>query len=154
RAMAGVPGNTTLDTTKNANEQAAALIMTANNTLTHSPTAGMLCYSAAGATGAGSSNIALGATDSLPLYMDDFGTGNEPAGHRRWILHSAKNSFGMGEDTDGTPGSALYTFQVGSAVSVPNGIPWPPRGYVPLPLFPDVYTTTQRWSFGLPNANF
>jgi hypothetical protein len=158
RAMAGVPGTTTLDTSLNPQEQAAALIMAANSTLTHSPTAAMTCYSAAGATGAGSSNLAIGTglTDAIPLYMTDPGTGNEIAGHRRWILHSAKTRFGLG-NANGSPynANALYTFDFGAPVSVPNGIPWPPRGYVPLALFPAPFGAEgQRWSFGLPGANF
>ena len=152
RAMAGVPGNTTLNSGLNAQEQAAALIMAANNTLTHSPSSGMLCYTAAGATGAGSSNLALGGfTDSIPLYMSDPGAGNEIAGHRRWILHSRKSSFGLGQASGPTNANALYVFDSGApAPSLPNGIPWPPRGYVPLAIFP----ASLRWSFGLPGANF
>jgi hypothetical protein len=158
RAMAGVPGNTTLDTSLNAQEQAAALIMAANSTLTHDPDPGMLCYSAQGDTGAGSSNLAYGTglTDALPLYMSDPGTGNEAAGHRRWILHSRKARFGLG-NANGSPynANALYTFDFGGSSSGTSGIPWPPRGYVPTALFPSPFPGEgQRWSFGLPNANF
>ncbi|MBK7660285.1 MAG: hypothetical protein IPJ28_14645 [Betaproteobacteria bacterium] len=152
RAMAGVPGNTTLNGAINGQEQAAALIMAANGTLTHSPASNMLCYTAAGAAGAGSSNLALGGfTDSIPLYMSDPGSGNEIAGHRRWILHSRKSSFGLGQASGGTNANALEVFNSGAAApSLPNGIPWPPRGYVPLAIFP----ASLRWSFGLPGANF
>ena len=155
RAMAGVPGNTTLDSSLNAQEQAAALIQAATGTLNHSPAPTDACYTSAGATGSGQSNLAGGVTDAIPLFMDD--GGNTSVGHRRWILHSAKNSFGLGVIPDGLnfpPFTALYVFQSGSAVSVPSGIPWPPRGYVPLQIFPDQYTSTQLWSFGLPNADF
>jgi uncharacterized repeat protein (TIGR01451 family) len=151
RAMAGVPAATTLNSSLDAQQQAAALIMAANNTLTHAPASNMLCYTSAGATGAAQSNLALGSTDSLPLYMSEPGNGNQPVGHRRWILHSRKTSFGMGQANNA---NALHTFQNGPVVAVPNGIPWPPRGYVPLALFPTQFTTTQRWSFGLPGANF
>src|SRR5688572_23511298 len=51
RAMAGVPGNTTLDSGLNSQEQAAALIMAANDTLTHTPSPGMACYTQAGYDG-------------------------------------------------------------------------------------------------------
>jgi hypothetical protein len=159
RAMAGVPGNTTLDTSLNGQQQAAALIMAANSTLTHAPSAGMTCYSQAGYNGASSSNIALGTglTDAIPLYMTDPGAGNEVVGHRRWILHSAKTRFGLGNANGAAyNGNALYTFDnINQSIPVPSGIPWPPRGYVPLALFPAPFGAEgQRWSFGLPGANF
>jgi hypothetical protein len=158
RAMAGVPGNTTLDSGLNGQEQAAALIMAANDTLTHYPSPGMACYTQAGYDGAGSSNLAIGTglTDAIPLYMSDPGSGNEVVGHRRWILHSRKSRFGLGNAT-GSPynANALYAFDFGANASAPNGIAWPPRGYVPLALFPTPFGGEgQRWSFGLPGANF
>ena len=132
--------------------------MAANSTLTHAPTSGMACYSQAGYDGASSSNIAIGTglTDAIPLYMTDPGGGNQVVGHRRWILHSRKSRFGLG-NANGAPynANALYTFDFGATASVPNGIPWPPRGYVPLALFPAPFGGEgQRWSFGLPGANF
>ncbi|MBE0528932.1 MAG: hypothetical protein IH629_07005, partial [Thermoleophilia bacterium] len=159
RAMAGVPGNTTLDTTKNAQEQAAALIMAANSTLNHTPPSGYACWSQAGYDGASTSNLALGTglTDSIPLYMTDPGAGNEIVGHRRWILHSRKSSFGLGQANGVTyNASALSVFDFSApAPPLPDGIAWPPRGHVPMALFPAPYGGEgQRWSFGLPGANF
>ena len=151
RAMAGVPGNTTLDASRNAAQQAAALIMAANGVLDHNPPSSYACWTSAGANAAGGSNLSYGSIDPLPLYMSEPGAGNEPVGHRRWILDSRKNNFGVGQVNDF---NALYAFQRGSAVSVPNGIAWPPRGYVPLALFPTAFTSVQRWSFGLPGADF
>jgi hypothetical protein len=159
RAMAGVPGNMVNDTTKNAQEQAAALMFAANGTISHSPPSNWTCYTSLGSAGAGSSNISVwypaGGYDPLELYMDDDGTGNEIAGHRRWILDSSHASFAVGDATDGGyEGNALYAFGQGGSASVPNGIPWPPRGYVPLDLFPVGGMSAPRWSFGLPNADF
>jgi hypothetical protein len=154
RAMAGVAGNTALDTTLNAQEQAAALIMSANNTLNHYPPNTLACWTQAGYDGAGSSNLALGSfSDAIMLYMSDPGSGNQIAGHRRWILHSRKSRFGFGQTNNA---NALYTFDFGvPQPSLPNGIPWPPRGYVPLALFPVPFGGEgQRWSFGFPNAGF
>lgn len=151
RAMAGVPGNTALNSALDGQQQAAALIMAANNTLTHSPPSNLLCWTQAGYNGASSSNLARGGfTDSIPLYMSDFGSGNESAGHRRWILHSRKGNFGLGQASGGTNANALHVFDSSGAASGSAGIPWPPRGYVPLALFP----SSLRWSFGLPGANF
>src|SRR4051812_13088157 len=157
RAMAGVPGNMVNDTTKNAQEQAAALIMNANDTLTHAPTSNMTCYTQAGYNGASTSNIAIYSAgyDPLGLYMSDPGQGNEMAGHRRWILDSAHASFAVGATTNGgQETNALYAFGTGGSAAAPNGIPWPPRGYVPMALFPDNSFGSARWSFGLPNADF
>jgi uncharacterized repeat protein (TIGR01451 family) len=154
RAMAGVSGNTTLNSSLDAQQQAAALIMSANNTLNHFPASNLTCWTQAGADGAGTSNLSLGVTDSVQIYMSEPGNGNQPVGHRRWLLDSRKNSFGHGQVTDGPNTNALYAFQRGSVVPVPNGIPWPPRGYVPLALFPTQFTSVQRWSFGLPGASF
>jgi hypothetical protein len=156
RAMAGASGNTTLDTSLNAQQQATALIMAANNTITHSPTPVMTCYSASGAAGANSSNLEYGVDDSLQIYMSDPGTNF--VGHRRWILYSAKGISGLGQAT-GPSGSysALSVFDgSGSSPLAGNGIPWPPRGYVPLDLFPSLFTggAGQLWSFGLPGADF
>jgi hypothetical protein len=149
RAMAGVPGTTTLNAGLNAQQQATALLMAASGTINHFPPASSPCYSASGAEGAASSNLAYGPIDSLPLYLSDIG--NPEAGHRRWILDSSKGSFGLGQ-ANGQAHSfnAMYVFDQSQPRSVPNGIAWPPRGYVPLALFPD----SGYWSFGLPNAEF
>lgn len=153
RAMAGVSGNTTLNSTVNAQQQAAALIMAASEKLTHTPDATWSCFTDAGRVGANQSNLSLGLIDALPQWMTDPGPLNTGAGHRRWILDSRKQNFGLGQAVSrtGTPTSALYAVQRGPVVSVPNGIAWPPRGYVPLALFPAPFSSSegQRWSFGL-----
>jgi hypothetical protein len=163
RAMSGVPGATTLNSGVNAQEQAAALYMARNSLLSHTPNQTLPCWTQAVTTGAGGSNLALGTnlTDSIPLYMSDPGGGNEVLGHRRWILHSAKTTFGIGEAVNASTSliaNALHVFtNLGQSVSSPNGITWPPRGYAPLALFPVPFTNPPegaRWSFGYPNANF
>ncbi|OIN59465.1 CAP domain-containing protein [Arsenicibacter rosenii] len=148
RRLVGLPDNMTLDPSRNAATQEAALMMLANNSLSHSPPTSWLCYTATGAAGAGSSNIAIGsfAANAIKLYMDDPGSGNEPAGHRRWILYSRANSFGTGSTNNS---DALWVF---NAFSTPAGLPpyvaYPPAGYVPRALVP------QRWSISIPSANF
>ena len=150
RAMAGLPGTTTLDTSLSANQQQpAALIMNANGQITHSPSPAMACYSAAGAAGAASSNLAYGSLDAMPIYMSD--PGNPDVGHRRWILDSRKNTFAIGQSG---VFNAMYVFDMSASRAVPAGIAWPPRGYVPLDLMPVAYTGEQYWSFGYPNADF
>lgn len=73
-------------------EQAAALIMAANSTPSHTRPNTLLCGTQAGYDGASTSNLALGTglTDAIPLYMSDPGAGNQVVGHRRWVLHSRK----------------------------------------------------------------
>jgi uncharacterized protein YkwD len=142
------------DTSKNASSQEAALIMSVNNSLSHSPPPGWQCYTSAGAAAAGSSNIALGAAGprAIDLYIKDPGSYNSAVGHRRWILHPPRSSFGIGS-VGGTTrdANALLVF-AGTTTRPPADIvAWPPRGFVPYRL---VYP---RWSFSLnsaPSANF
>ena len=47
--------------------------------------------------------------------------------------------------------NALWVFgPMGSRPSTPNGVSWPPQGYVPWQLLPE----SNRWSFSWNNANF
>jgi hypothetical protein len=158
RAMAGVVSNVTLNTAVSAQQQATALIMQANNTLDHFPNSVSTpnCFTSLGATGAGQSNLALATPslgDSLPIYMSE--PGNPSAGHRRWLLSSTAREFGVGQTS--TAG-AIWVPQLGGgltgAATAPNGIAWPPRGFVPLALFPNYFVSNQLWSFGYPSANF
>ena len=99
RKLAGLSNTVILDQNAHeANCQAAALIMDANDNLSHSPPNNWSCWTQAGSNGAGSSNLALGAhaSGAISLYMIDPGSGNEPAGHRRWILNSRATKFGTG----------------------------------------------------------
>jgi hypothetical protein len=145
RAMAGVSGNTVIDSTQNTLEQAAAHLMAANNQLSHFPPNTWTCWTQTGYDGAGQSNLALGYSDALVGYMSDDGTPS--AGHRRWILHTAKGKFSIGQANSA---NALYAFDFTGSSSATQGIPWPPRGYVPIQLFPG----SGYWSFGYAGASF
>lgn len=158
RAMAGVPAGIVFDPSLNAKAQAAALMMSANNDLSHGPPPSWRCYSNLGAAGAGSSNLALGAFGwgAIDLYMEDPGEGNYFVGHRRWVLHPHTLLMGTGDvpPGDGRPASnALAVFGASTdpapALREPEGfVAWPPRGYVP-------YTVVYpRWSFSFPDADF
>lgn len=159
RAMAGVPADVVLDAAMSAKAQAAALIMSANGTLSHTPPAGWLCYTALGAQGAGSSNLALGVYgwDAIDLYMEDPGSGNYFVGHRRWVLHPPIQQMGTGDVPAGGgqwAANSLVVFGGARASSAPavreleGFVAWPPRGYVP-------YTVVYpRWSFSYPGADF
>lgn len=60
RAMAGVPATVVLSDEFNAKAQKAALMMSVNRQLSHSPDSAWTCYSAEGAEAAGKSNLYLG----------------------------------------------------------------------------------------------
>lgn len=153
RAMVGQPADITFNTTKSDKDQAAALMMSANNKLSHSPTASWLCYSATGKEAAGKSNLALGTCgpESVNGYMRDDGDGNEWVGHRRWVLHSVAKEMGTGDvPTSGTyrPANALWVIGDYKTSATAKFIAWPNEGYVPAPLVP------ARWSLGYPGADF
>lgn len=145
-------GNVTFDNTYNTQTQAATLMMSASNLLSHcigtpDPCSGLTCYTTTGSIGAQNSNLALGAyaSSAIKLYIDDPGGGNIYAGHRRWILYSRALSFGHGcnNNTD-----ALWVFgTIATPSTLPSFIAFPSAGFFPRTLVP------QRWSFGIPDAD-
>jgi len=88
------------DATRNAKAQECALMMHANNSLSHSPPMGWDCWNSDGSEAAGKSNIATTpGVRAVDLYMAD--PGNETTiGHRRWILNNGLGPVGLGS-TDG-----------------------------------------------------
>ncbi len=73
-------------------EAQAALIMAANMNLSHTPDSTWLCYSADGASGAGTSNLILQSGSFTPSsekqvfdYLVDLNVGT--LGHRRWVIY-------------------------------------------------------------------
>ena len=158
RALVGLPPATLLTGTPTTQAQAAALMMSANNALSHAPPTSWLCYSANGATGAANSNLALGISGVAAIdgYMSEPGAGNSAAGHRRWILYPPRAAFGTGD----VPTSAssnprandLFVFgPTTTRPATPNGIAWPPEGFVPYQNLP---AGSNRWSLSFPGANF
>jgi len=151
RVMAGLPGSVTVNLTHSAMNQQAALMMDANSSLNHAPPSSWTCYSADGATAAGSSNLALGnnGPSAIHAYMAD--TGTPSLGHRRWVLYSRLGEVGTGD----TPrANALWVFggNVTAPANATDGIAWPPRGFVPWTS--KVAAPTDPWSFSLPGADF
>ena len=151
RNLVGLSNNVVFDQNAyEANCQAAALIMDANDNLSHTPPNNWTCWTQAGSNGAGSSNLALGAhaSGAISLYMIDPGTGNEPAGHRRWILYSRATKLGTGS-TSSSAANALFVFGPTAVPPIlPSFIAYPCEGFFPRSL------TMTRWSFGIPGANF
>ena len=157
RAMAGVPAGIVSNDIFNAKDQDAALMMSANNQLSHSPPSSWTCYTADGANAATNSNLAWGSAgpDAITGYMFDHGANNAPVGHRRWLLYPQTQTMGTGDvEAAGTNASANATWVFDGNYGGPrpstrtNFVSWPPPGFVPYPI---VYP---RWSFSYPGADF
>jgi hypothetical protein len=148
RRIVGLNDNTTLDTTLYQKYREAALMMKANNALSHTPPTSWYCYTTLGYQGANTSNLALGAhaADAVTLFINDYGTNNFSAGHRRWILHSAKTKFSYGT-TDYSMSLGVIGL-AGGNTQIPEYIAYPPSGYIPRQL------VFGRWSFGIPGGGF
>jgi hypothetical protein len=154
RAMAGLSGDIVFDPGFSAMCQEAALMMSAENALSHGPMPGWACYTADGATAAGKSNLALGiqGPGAIAGYIEDPGAGNTVVGHRRWILLPPQTTMGTGSIANVFPHSAsnaLYVVDLASWAATPVvGVPWPPAGFVPYEV---VYP---RWSFQIEGGDF
>ena len=157
RAMAGLPANITLTNTFNTNAQLAALIMSANNNLSHTPPPTWNCFSTSGSNAANNSNLSLGTAgpDAVDGFITDPGAGNSAAGHRRWLLYPQTQIMGTGDIP------AQGGFSAANAIWVFDGnfggprpatrtayVSWPPSGFVPAAV------AYPRWSFAFTNADF
>jgi len=126
--------------------QECALMQTAHGQLSHSPTPDWKCYTAAGASTAGQSNLAggSGAVKAIDMYMSD-GGGNI-LGHRRWILSSVTQvAFGST--------SSFSCMRVMGSTSVPQPRPWaafPSPGTVPF----DIFSKNFAWGGGVDQAGW
>jgi uncharacterized protein YkwD len=146
RQMAGLT-DVTFDSTLSAKAQQMALMIQAQNALSHSPDSSWKCYTADGADAAGHSNIALGASgaDAITLYMEDPGDFNTAVGHRRWLLYPDEVQMGSGSTSSA---NAVWVLGPFGSNPAPEWTAWPPAGYVPSQL---VYP---RWSLSRDNADF
>ena len=157
RAMAGVPATLQLRDEYNGKAQQAALMMSVNSQLSHSPEVSWRCYTEAGAEAAGSSNLYLGVYGPAAItgYIYDPGTSNYPVGHRRWILYPQTEWMGTGDippTASYWSSNALWVFDENIWQPRPETrdpyVAWPPPGYVPYQVvFP-------RWSFAYAGADF
>ena len=157
RAMAGIPAAVVPDAVYAAKAQQAALMMSANRQLNHTPPATWTFYTAEGAEAAKNSNLALGTTGpaSIDGLMFDTGANNPAAGHRRWFLYPQTKRMGTGNvaASQGFPASdATWVIDSNYGTSRPvtrdNLVAWPPPGFVPYSLVP------ARWSCSLGDASF
>ncbi len=126
RYLAGLP-EVTANTGANDDAQSCALMMHANNTLSHDPPTSWTCYDSAGADAAGNSNIASGpAVMAMDMYMQDWG--NETTiGHRRWILSNQLGPVGIGS----TSRYSCLKVIGGSGSAGADWQAWPPPGDFP-----------------------
>jgi uncharacterized protein YkwD len=143
RSLAGL-APVTQNASLNASAQAAALMMSANGALSHDPSSSWKCYSQAGASAAGRSNLALSypsisSGQIIDLYMDDPGSTNFAVGHRRWVLNPFTTQVGTGS-TD-TANALTVIGPTSRNRPNPRWVGWPTAGYFPNAIEPD-----GRWS--------
>lgn len=156
RAMAGLPASVTFDAVESARNQEAAVIMSANNSLSHHPPTSWSCYTGNGDNAASNSNIAIGnaGADAITAYVWDFGANNYEVGHRRWILYPQTKIMGTGDvpkTNSFNSANATWVFDGNYGGPRPatrtSFVAWPPAGYLPYQL------AYPQWSFALTNAN-
>lgn len=130
----------------NARFMEAALVMSANDSLTHYPPADWRCYSSLAASGAASANLALliNGPTAIAAYIDDWGPANFPVGHRRWLFHPPTSAFATG-DTSRSNALGVFVANRGG-VATREFVAWPPAGFVPYDVLP---FQSNRWSFSV-----
>lgn len=157
QAMAGVPDDITLNADYNALAQRVALMIAANQSISHNPPSSWRCYTAAGGAAANKSDLWISrfGANAVTGWIEDPGSPNSVAGHRRWLLHPPTQQMGIGSVHGTGPfttSAALYVQDphIFDAVPRPRDgfVAWPPPGFVPdTVVFP-------RFSFGIDGANF
>ncbi len=119
----------------------AALIMATNNALSHDPPPNWTCWTAAGASAAGSSNLLGGVSSPYLTYEDDNailaewlieGDGDE-IGHRRWMLDPYLDQTALGRVIAVLPGGTRVDSVVMKVFDFPGMSP----GHAHLPNAPE-----------------
>ena len=155
RKMAGIPVLEGMRANLNIQEQEAALMMSRNKSLSHTPPSTWACSTSGGQEAAGKSNLALGANGpaAIDLYMNDYGLSS--LGHRRWLLYPQTRWAATGDipAADGYPATnafRIYDDNLWGARPQTRDpfVAWPPATYVPYQV---VYP---YWSFAYPGADF
>jgi uncharacterized protein YkwD len=155
RQMAGLSKLSGFNAAYNTQDQAAALMMAANQALNHTPPTTWKCYTQTGYNGSSSSNLAIGAYGSaaISLYMNDPGTAS--LGHRRWILFPQTQEMGSGDISGSTwqnQTNALKAWDThiweARPATLDDFVAWPPAAFIPYQV---VYPV---WSFAVAGADF
>jgi len=128
---------------ENDEEAASSLMMAVNRSLSHTPPAGWTCYTAAGARGAGASNLIGGWGNGLGFQSEDnyiaswLNEGGSAAiGHRRWILDPflGRVSYGrvayQSANGDRVSAGSLRVFNFAGTAPAPASVP----GFVAYPV--------------------
>lgn len=157
RAMAGVSPDIVFSDAKNQAAQEAALMMSANNALSHDPPAGWNCYTPEGAQAAGDSNLSWGKTgwEAIDGHMEESADTNASVCHRRFLLYPQTEIMGAGcipKVGDYYPAFALVVQDENYFNPRPaprdDFVAWPPPGFVPYPVVFD------RWSLSHSDEDF
>lgn len=141
RALHNLPA-VTYSAVEDDQEAASSLMMAVNKALSHTPPTTWICYTAGGATAAGSSNLIGGWGTGLGFSTEDDylagwlrENGSASIGHRRWILDPFLGKVSYGRVSlvlsDGSRASAasMKVFNFNGGVTVPGGVP----GFVAYP---------------------
>ena len=130
RWLAGVSPVVT-SASANANAQACAVLMRANNDISNEPPWYWNCYSSlsAGVAAAGRSNVSayMGSANSIDVYSIDTDAPYNREGHRRWILSDTLTTAGFG--SAGT--YSCFNYET-SGSPQKQWVAWPPDGYIPM----------------------
>ena len=129
RWLADLPSVTT-DAERDRKAQACALLMDANNKLSHDPPMDWTCWTQDAYDGASSSNISSGpGVGSVDGYMVDGGN-EDTLGHRRWILSNSLGPIGLG--STGPMGASCMQNLSGTGKAGKTWLAWPPPGPFPV----------------------
>jgi hypothetical protein len=111
--------------------QAAALVMDANNALSHTPPSDWDCWTQAAYDGAYNSNLHFSSfhdeaflARSIDSLMFDLGTNNTPVGHRRWILWPAPRPIGFGATPESMAMWVTGDYPADGNAGAPEYIEW------------------------------
>jgi len=122
---------------------AAALMMAANNALSHDPPPSWTCWTAPGAAAAGSSNLLMGTSSAYSAIENDNailaawlieGNGDE-IGHRRWLLDPYLEQTALGRFIAVLPGGVRVDSVVMKVIDFPGDLPNHAAASVPIPDF-------------------
>ncbi|WP_199423606.1 CAP domain-containing protein [Actinotalea solisilvae] len=133
--------------------QAAALVFSRNDTISHDPPSSWACWSSLARDAASWSNIGIAwggrtptAAELVNGYLTEKNDQGTNLGHRRWMLHPPITTSAIGVAHNPSTGSgygtntanAIRVIKVGSNTSAtkPAWVPWPTAGYFPAPLEP------------------